>query len=349
MLTIDLEGAQALLNLLRRAHEGHPAGETELEEVLAANAFFVDFYSRWEGSDRETIRSTIRHFDRPELVPSGMLPARLAEGFRQAVGEMDLLESRMSWLGEVDTSEIAGRVLAFLPAGTPLDSVIHVTVDLFNNGFVHRREMGVSLLKGMADRETFEDTVAHELHHVCFRFWSERDAVRQALLQERSGRAVAMSHVQNLLSEGMANYYLTPGYVFRQSPQEPPADPFQARLARLQREEGELFALAEAILATSLEPGAGYEPCREAFEALALDMEEALLPAGHYLGARLVETMAQVHPRDLIVRCVEHLPEFLPSYNQAAQEVGTPVFDPQLVDRFTRLWDTDAADRKFKE
>lgn len=346
MLTIDLEGAQALLNLLQRVHEGHPASETELEEVLAANAFFVDFYSQWEGVDREIIRSTIRHFDRPELVPLGTLPTRLAEGFRQAAGEMDLLESRMSWLGEVDTSEIAGRVLAFLPAGTPLNSVIHVTVDLFNNGFVHRREMGVSLLKGMADRETFEDTVAHELHHVCFRFWSGRDAVGQALLQERSGRAVAVLHVQNLLSEGIANYYLTPGYVFRQSPQEPPADPFQARL---QREEGELFALAEAILATSLEPGAGYEPCREAFETLALDMEEALLPAGHYLGARLVETMAQVHPRDLIVRCVRHLPEFLPSYNQAAQEVGTPVFDPQLVDQFARLWDADATDRKSKE
>jgi hypothetical protein len=344
MVTIDLEGAQALLDLLQRVPEGHPASETELEEVLAANAFFIDFYSQWEGNDREIIKTAIRCFNQPERIPSGILPTRLAEGFRQAVDEMDLLRSRMSWLREIDTSSIAERVLAFLPANTPLDSVIHITVDLFNNAFVYKREMGVSLLKGATDRKTFEDAVTHELHHVCFRFWSARDAVRQTLLQEQSGRAVAVQHVQNLLSEGMANYYCTPRYVFRESPKEPPADLFQARLARLQREEEKLFAQAEAVLAMCLEPEAEYEPCWEAFKTLAFDMEEALLPAGHYLGARMVQTVEQVHPRDLVVRCVRYLPEFLPLYDEAARKVGAFVSGARLIDQFVQLWDIEEAD-----
>jgi hypothetical protein len=344
MLTINLEGAQALLDLLQRIQEGHRANETELEEVLAANAFFTDFYSRWEGSDRETIKQTIHHFNQPEQIPSGILPTRLAEGFRQAVDEMALMESKMFWLGEIDTSSIAERVLAFLPVGTPLDSVIHITVDLFNNAFVHQREMGVSLLKGMADRKTFEDAVTHELHHVGFRFWSDRDAVRQTLLQEKSGRSVAVMHVQNLLSEGMANYYCTPGYVFRESPKQPPVDPFQARLARLQREEEKLFAQAEAILAMSLEPEAEHEPCWEAFKTIAFDMEDALLPAGHYLGARMVRRMEQVHPRNLIVRCVQHLPKFLPLYNEAAWKADAFIFDAQLIEQFVQLWDVEETD-----
>ncbi len=338
MLTIDLQGAQALLDLLQRVAAGHPAGETDLEEVLAANAFFVDFYSRWDGCDRETIVQAMRHFGDPEQVPPGLVPTRLAEGLRQAVGEMDLLESRLSWLREIDPSSIAGRVLAFLPAGTPLDSAIHITVDLCNNAFVSQREMGVSLLKGMEDRRTFEDAVAHELHHVGLRFWGAQDAVRQALLQERSGRAVAVLHVENLLSEGMANCYVTPGYVFRASPEEPPADPFQARLARLQREEGKLFAQAEAILAMSLEVGAEHEPCWEALKTIAFDMEEFLLPAGHYLGARMVQTMEQVHPRHLVLECARSLPQFLPLYNEAARKVGAFVFGAQPVERFARLW-----------
>jgi hypothetical protein len=344
MLTIDLEGAQVLLDLLQRIRAGQPASETELEAALAANAFFADFYSQWEGSDRETIKKAIRCFDQPEQVPSGMLPIRLAEGFRQAVDEMVLMQDRMSWLGEIDASSIAERVLALLPVGTPLNSVIHITVDRFNNAFVHQREMGVSLLHGAADRKTFEDAVAHELHHVGFHFWSDRDAVRQTLLQEKSGRAVAVMHVQNLLSEGMANYYCAPGYVFRESPEEPPADPFQARLARLQREETQFFVQAEAILALFLKPGAEYESCWEAFKTIAFDMEEAMLPAGHYLGARMVQTMAQVHPRSLIVRCVQRLPEFLPLYNEAASKVGAFVFDAQLTEQFAQLWDTEETD-----
>jgi hypothetical protein len=338
MLTVDLEGAQALLGLLQRIREGHPTGEAELEEVLAANDFFVDFYSQWEGSDREVFKQAIRHFDQPEHVPTGMLPTRLAEGFRQAVDEMDILKSRMSWLAEVDASSIAERVLASLPASTPLDSTIHVTIDLFNNAFVHQREMGVSLLKGATDRKTFKDAVTHELHHVGFRFWSDQDAVRQMLLQEKSARTIAVMHVENLLSEGLANYYCTPGYVFRASPQELAADPYQARLARLQREEEKFFAQAEAVLARSLEHEAEYEPCWEAFKTIAFDMEEAMLPAGHYLGARMVQTMDQVHLRDRILRCVQRLPEFLPLYNEAAGKAGGFVFDAQLVERFVQMW-----------
>ena len=110
MLIIDLEGAQVLLDLLQRVREGHRASETELQETLAANAFFVDFYSHWEGGGRETIEQVIRCFDEPEQVPAGMLPTRLAEGFRQATDEMDLMRSRMSWLGGINASGIADHV-----------------------------------------------------------------------------------------------------------------------------------------------------------------------------------------------------------------------------------------------
>ena len=153
MLTIDLDGARALLSLLQHIQERHSVSETDLEEVLVANAFFIDFYSRWQGNDRETIKKAICYFNQPEQIPLGILPTRLAEGFRQAVDEMDLLKSRMSWLSKIDPSSIAERVLAFLPANTPLDSVIHITVDLFNNAFASKGEMGVSLLKGTKDRK----------------------------------------------------------------------------------------------------------------------------------------------------------------------------------------------------
>jgi hypothetical protein len=330
-----------MLALLQRLAEGHTAGEAELEEVLAANAFFVDFYSQWEGCDREAIKQAIRHFAQPERVPPGMLPTGLAEGFRQAVAETPLLQSRLSWLGEVDTSAVAERVLAFLPPSTPLDSVIHITVDSFNHAFVYRREMGVSVLKGMEDRRTFEEAVAHELHHVCVHYWSDQDDARRTLLQGQTGRAVAVQHVQNLLFEGMANYYLTPGYVFRASPGEPPADPYQARLDGLRREEGKLFAQAEAVLAASLEPGADHAQCLSAFRALALDMEYAMLPSAHYLGARMIQTIEQVHSRSRVVECVCHLPEFLPLYDEAARKTGGFVFSTQLVERFAQLWEPD--------
>lgn len=113
MLTIELSGAQALLNLLHRIKERQPVSESELEDVLSANTFFVNFYSGWDGSDRETIRKAILYFDQPEHIPSGILPAKLAEGFKQAADGMDILQNRISWLKEIDASSITKRVSPF--------------------------------------------------------------------------------------------------------------------------------------------------------------------------------------------------------------------------------------------
>ena len=341
MLSIDLNGAQALLDLLQDIQAGRDPDEPAMDTMLASNAFFVDFYSGWEGCSRDIIRQAIRHFNQPKQVPAGTIPQRLAEGFREAAEKSDLMHSRMAWLGTIDASDISERVLAFLPEGTPLDSTIHITVDLFNNAFVRQNEMGVSLLHGAIDRQSFEKTVMHELHHVGFQFWSDRDADRVRLLRGKTGRAVAVIHIQNLLMEGLANFYCTPESVFGESSDtaaSKEADPYQARLARLQREEKTLFAQTEAILALCLKPGAAYEACWEAFKTIAFDMEDMMLPAGHYLGARMVQTLAQVYPPERILGYVQRLQAFLPSYNEAARKSGGFVFSEPLVELFNQLW-----------
>jgi hypothetical protein len=338
MLAVDMEGTQKLCALLRRVRRGEKVSDARLRDVLASNSFFVDFYSQWDGLDKQTIADALVQFDEPGR-DTGSLADRLAEGFRQAVDEMDVIESRMDWLAKVDPTKLSDRVLVFVPRGTPLDSTIHITVDAINGAFAYRDEMGVSLLRGATDRPTFEEAVAHELHHVCFRFWAERDGARQKLKQERSGRAVAVLHIENLLSEGMANCYCSPRYVFETRPDRLPGDAYVARLARLRREERQLFSRAEAILAASLGPGADYGSCLEAYNSLALDMEDFQLPAAHYLGARMIQVMDGEYPREWIVECVKDLSRFLPLYNSAAERTGGYRFSPDLVRQFGQLFE----------
>ncbi|MBN1579378.1 MAG: hypothetical protein JXA89_01650 [Anaerolineae bacterium] len=63
------------------------------------------------------------------------------------------------------------------------------------------------------------------------------------------------------MSEGMANCYCSPRYVFETRPDRLPGNAYVARLARLRREEDQLFTKAEGVLRTSLEPGADYGRC----------------------------------------------------------------------------------------
>ena len=108
--------------------------------------------------------------------------------------------------------------------------------------------------------------------------------------------------------------------MFRTEPEGPPKDAYAARLARLRRKEREHFVQVESILAMSLEPDADYARCQQAYESLAMDMEDWQLPAAHYLGARMVQVMEAAYAREQIIACMKDLSSFLPLYNQAAEQ-----------------------------
>ncbi len=59
------------------------------------------------------------------------------------------------------------------------------------------------------------------------------------------------------------------------------------------------------------------------------------------LGARMVETMDKVQPRDRVVGCVKKLAEFLPLYDEAARQTGGCVFRAEVVEAFGRLWEEE--------
>jgi hypothetical protein len=339
MLTINFKGAQVLLALLNSTSKGSLPAETEIQEVLTKNKFFMDFYSRWKGVTHENLVETMCRFNQPDFEPSSPVLSALAKGFKRAIEENERLQANMDLLRAANQSAIVGRVLTYTPRRTPLQSVIHITIDGFNGGFQYQGQMGWSLLNDITNPAQFEAGIAHELHHIGFAYWVERDPSRQALLNEKSGCAVAVRHVQNLLSEGLAMFYCSPDMMR----EDCFSGVYASKLASYRKGEHHLYAQAENILALSLKPDADFDTCQQALEAIAIDLD-GLLPVAHYLGARMIETMNQYHPLERIVECVQSLPHFLPLYNQAAQEIGSFVYTPSVVEQFSRIFMAENAD-----
>jgi hypothetical protein len=331
-LTVELDGARALLALLVRVQKGSIPIETELQSVVAANKFFLDFYCQWKGVNLESLKALLYRFNQPEWKPSVPVLAALAKGFRQVAKEAHRLQTKLDSLKNVNPSAIADQVLAHLPGGTPLQSTIHITIDGFNGGFQDQGKMGLSLLSNVTDPARFASAVAHELHHVGFMYWAERDPIRQTVLKERSGHAIAMRHVQNLLAEGLAIFYCS-----SDMPMDNETTKYGTKLAIYRREETSLFAQAEDLLRLSLASDADFEACSQAFEAIAID-PDGILPIAHYLGARMVEVMDRFHPHEWIIECVQSLQHFLPLYNQAAQNINAFSYDPIVVEQFCQIW-----------
>ena len=128
MLTIELNGARTMLDLLRQVHNGDIPDENELETCLVANKFFLDFYCQM-GITPEKFAEALYRFNDPGYGPSVPQLAALVRGFRQAADEMDFIKARLNFLATVDPSTITERALTYLPSETPLNTVIHITAD----------------------------------------------------------------------------------------------------------------------------------------------------------------------------------------------------------------------------
>jgi hypothetical protein len=333
MLTIHIEGAQNLLTFLTRISSGNPPANAELQVVRDSNQFFIDFYSCWKGVTRERLIETMRRFHQPDYQPESPVLSALAKGFARAVVENKRMQANLDFLRGANPSIIVEGVLAHLPAHTPLQSAIHITIDGFNGGFQYQGQMGWSLLNDITSPAQFESGIAHELHHVGFAYWIERNLIRKSLLNEKSGKSVAARHVQNLLSEGLAMYYCSPNMMMEDRVPEA----YARKLASYHRDERLLFTQSEKLLALTLKPDADYATCNQALQALSIDFD-GILPIGHYLGARMIETMSQHHPQERIVECVQSLVRFLPLYNQAARKSGEFVYDSTIVEQVNQIF-----------
>ncbi|MFZ6030656.1 MAG: DUF5700 domain-containing putative Zn-dependent protease [Chloroflexota bacterium] len=332
MLTIECLGAQSLFDVLKNSRLGQYPSQAEISSVLDANAFFVDYYCQWKGVTRQNIGETVQRFAEPSWQSEHPVLAGLARGFHFALENLEELQAGLDNLKGLDASALAEQTATFLPPDTPLDATIHYTVDGFNGGFQFQDGIGLSLLH-FNHPDQLGPVIRHELHHVGFGYWAVHDPIRQAILTEISGRAVAVRHAQNLLAEGLANFYCSP---LKADLAHMPAAVI-AKLEHFAREDRLLLAQASDILTKALTPGADFQACQRAYDEIAVDLE-GIQPAGHYIGARMVEIMSQVHSTESIVACVCSLPNFLVRYNQAAEQTGAPLFDPTAVVQFGQLW-----------
>lgn len=332
MLTIESRGASAFLEMLVLYQQGLHPTTADISAVLGQNAFYMDYYCRWNGVTSEKVINALNNFSRLEWQPDHPVLAGMVRGWRFALDHLDELHSNLATFKAIDANAVIAHTARFLPEGTPLDACVHFTVDGFNGGFQFQDGIGLSILH-YNRKEALLQTIAHELHHLGFGYWAQHDPTRQAVLSEQSGRQVAVRHIQNLLLEGMANFYCSPMVIDR----ETMGPALIRKLEQFQRDDHALLTQAADVFAQAMTPDADYEACKRAGEALMIDWE-GIQPAGHYIGQRMIEIMSEVHEQEAIVACVQSLPAFLPLYNQAACQVGAPLFDAPSIDRFCHIW-----------
>jgi hypothetical protein len=145
---IDAAEADAVLAVLDARAEGRSIAESEWQRV-----FTTEGYVRLQKRER----SMQRPFEDDAFRAFVMSPELLAK--------RDIFKAALSRINRANLSSAASRALAYLPRGAVITATIYPVIKPRENSFVFE---GNAIFKYIEDEPLarFEETVAHELHHI---------------------------------------------------------------------------------------------------------------------------------------------------------------------------------------
>jgi len=168
MITIEDDGAAMFLDLVETSiREDRRIRVEEARRLLSTRgmSFAHSAYERLLGLTRDDMVSMLVNLGSEQPVNTDPVKLRFEEGFRScySLEAVSRLRREVEAVLNLDFGAAEQKALMYLPAGTPIESTVYLTVDAFNPGMVRGGDVGRSILHGLDDISM--DHMAHEFHH----------------------------------------------------------------------------------------------------------------------------------------------------------------------------------------
>lgn len=298
----------------------------------------LEAYSRWPNFSRDAFIEVIANLANPASVGQEPVISVLEKGLRSCSSQenINLLRQKLKRLLMIDFGEAERIALKYLPSGTPIESVVHLTIDTFNTAMVSRGDIGLSILSIDPDNFNFP-ILAHELHHSGFQYWLEQNPRMKNKLSKGDSNhdQIAASMILSLLSEGLASYFCTPSMV--SSPSEH-GEKHDKKIKNYESNLNKMWGEFHSLLSDCASKSAPLEECRNRFNDIRFDLE-CIVPQIHFIGA----TMIGMFDKDLaistesIVNLCKEPADFFKFYSQICSKYGMPAFAHEVVERISAL------------
>lgn len=314
---VETDEADAVLAILARRRAGEAVREEEWARLLASEGY-RRLAERERGMGRDFADSTFRAF-----VLSDSLLAREAE----------LRRTLEAWR-RIDATAAARRAFAYLPAGAALRATIYPSIKPQGNSFVWdvRGDPAIFLyLDPEVGAAEFENTLAHELHHVGYAGAcsdeDEDDDGEEAPEPVRTARLWL-----GAFGEGVAMLAAAGGPDVHPHAASDAEDRerWDRDVAAFDRDLAAVQAFLLDVLDGRLTGDAVTERAREFY---------GVQGPWYTVGWRMAETVERVQGREALVATLCDPPALLAAFNRAAEEradAGGPTlarWSPELLER----------------
>jgi hypothetical protein len=243
--------------------------------------------------------------------------------------EEKALSGRLDEWEKADLARSAQRVLAYLPATAQIHAKVFVVVKPRTNSFVYRAEgdpaIFLSLKTGVSEAK-FENTVAHEMHHIGLDSIENRDPKGSPGVQK------ALEWI-GAFGEGFAMLAAAGDTATHPHAHSAPAD-----RARWDADIGKFPANLAAVDRFLLDLASDRLGAKEAEEQGAAFYGDQ--GPWYTVGYTMAVTIENRFGRGALIECMEHPERLIGNYNEAAALATPPLpaFTPDLVRRLSEEW-----------
>jgi hypothetical protein len=301
-LLINADEAECVLAIAAKN-----AAKQKIEEADWQRLFASEPYIRLK---KREVEIAVR-FNAPDLVFTDEQFKEFVLGAELAKNVPDLRRTLREW-EKADMGAIAGRLLAYLPAGAVIKAKVYPVVKPRINSFVYELDSDPAIflyLDPQVGRDKFANTLAHELHHIGFA------SVESRLSRQSAAASTELKAAMNWLSafgEGFAMLAAAGG---------PDVDPhkysdekdrarWQKDMANFSEDLGKLDKFFLDVLGNRL---AGDEKIDEAGSAFF-----GTQGPWYTVGYKMAAMVEKQEGRAALIRCMEDPCLLLKEYNRLA-------------------------------
>ena len=302
-LQVDLvtDEADAVLAILTKTAAGETPAEADWQRLFTTEGY-VRLKKREAWLKRDFTDSEFKQF---------VLSDELA-------GRRDALADTLARWKQADVNGAAARALAYLPPGARIRAKIYPVIKPQTNSFVFETTTDPAIFLYLDPEKTatqFENTLAHELHHIGY----SAACAGQAETEEAQGASPSLAHVRRWVwafGEGIAMLAAAGGPDVHPHAASPATDrqrwdhdvaQFDADLHRV---EGFFLDILEGRL---VEP--------DEIEKIAFSFFGVQGP-WYTVGWKMAATVEKAYGRPALFDCLCEPQKLLATYNRAAQERG---------------------------
>lgn len=340
------DGAIKMVNILRSIHNKDLIKVEDIDNILET----TEAYKIWLNALGSLISKQEYLLVWNSIINENQYNGKLKGIYKRialALDNINILEENLAFAKKIDYSEINKLVSEYLPEGTDMKLSLHYIIDGFNGGTIIGMDNYTQCIT-MLYPNYFSSFgiygMAHEFHHIGYRFWRSKDKKRKELINRDDSISLAVRLIGSILEEGSAVYF------FDNQIDENVKKNVGSELLGIEQYEKVTVAYnqeklivadkiveLDSLLRHLIKGNVEVATLRKKVSEYTF-MQGVKPSLDKLIGEEMVKTIDEVYGKERVMKCIVNLRVFLNCYNKAAAYLNKTQFSQELIDLWEFIW-----------